>query len=273
MEIATLDIESGCSLASLLEDVTKCIAEDAEIGEACTIGNQVVIEANVRMGDRVVIGDGCFIGEGSRIGDDSWIGQRVTLREHSWVGDRVRIESGAVLGSDGFGFAQRADGTQFKIPQVGIVEIGDDCQIGPRATIDRATLGKTRLGEGVNVGPLVMVGHNVLIGDRSCLEALSGVSGSTKIGQGVHIGSHAGLVGHLRVEEGCTIEACTGVTKSLAKNTHLRGVFPAMPPEQFEEQQRLIHRLPDLAEQLEDMEKVTAVAVIEQAHQSLPPNP
>ncbi|MCG3196920.1 MAG: UDP-3-O-acylglucosamine N-acyltransferase [bacterium] len=252
---------SARSAPTLLEEGSRWIAEGVEIGEDCEIGRFVVIEANVRIGDRVVIGDGGFIGEGSRIGDDSEIGARVTLREHTWIGKRVRVEAGVVLGSDGFGFAQRADGTQFKIPQVGIVEVGDDCTIGARATIDRATLGKTVLGERVEIGPGVMVGHNVVIGSDSRLDSLSGVSGSTKIGKQVRIGHHAGLVGHLKVEDGCTIEACTGVTKSLPAGAHLKGVYPAMAPALFEQQQELIGRLPAMVEKLESIERHIASPV------------
>lgn len=261
------------SLTKCPEKAFQVIAGDAEFGIDCQIGEFVVIEANVRIGDRVTIGNGSFIGEGCRIGNDTTIGPRCTLREHTWVGQRVVIEAGVVLGSDGFGFAQRADGTQFKIPQVGVVEIGDDCWIGAQATIDRATLGKTLLGEGVQIGPLVMVGHNVVIGSETRLEALSGVSGSTKIGSRVAIGDHAGLVGHLKVEEGCTLEACAGVTKSLGKNTHLKGVFPAMAPELFDEQEAMIQGLPALVEKLEEFERRSAEADRVQAHRSLPPNP
>lgn len=261
------------SLTTCPEKEFQVIAEDAEMGEECHIGRFVVIESNVRIGERVTIGDGTFIGEGCRIGNDTTIGARCTLREHTWIGRRVVIEPGVVLGSDGFGFAQRADGTQFKIPQVGVVEIGDDCWIGAQATIDRATLGKTILGEGVRIGPLVMVGHNVAIGNDTRLDALSGVSGSTKIGANVAIGDHAGLVGHLKVEEGCTLESCTGVTKSLGKNTHLKGVFPAMAPELFDEQEAMIQALPALVEKLEEFERRSAEAGRVQAHRSLPPNP
>jgi UDP-3-O-[3-hydroxymyristoyl] glucosamine N-acyltransferase len=173
----------------------------------------------------------------------------------------VVIEAGVVLGSDGFGFAQRTDGTQFKIPQVGIVEIGSDCHIGTKATIDRATLGKTLLHEGVTIGPLVMVGHNVVIGKGSHLEALCGVSGSTKLGANVTIGHQAGLVGHLKIEDNCTIESYTGVTKSLAANTHLKGIFPAMAPDLFDSQEEMIHHLPQLVERIEKIEERSTHAV------------
>lgn len=236
-------------------DSPQAISESAEIGEDCQIGRFVVIEDNVRIGDRVQIGDGTFIGEGSRIGCDTLIGARCSIREHTWIGKGVILEPGVVLGSDGFGFAQKVDGTQFKIPQVGIVEIGDYCRVGARTTIDRATLGKTLLGERVAIGALVMVGHNVVIGNDCILQSLSGVSGSTKIGTGVTIGFHAGLVGHLKVEEGCTIESCSGVTKSLARNTHLKGVFPPMAPDLFDQQQEMILNLPGLVERLEHLEQ------------------
>lgn len=239
-----------------------CIAEGVDLGENCRIGQRVVIESNVKIGDGVSIGDGAFIGEGSRIGEGTFIGPRATLREHTWLGKDVVVEAGAVLGSDGFGFAQRADGTQFKIPQVGIVEVGDGSYIGARATIDRATLGKTLLGERVTIGPLVMIGHNVVVGNESNLETLCGVSGSTKIGAGVHIGAHSGLVGHLKIEEGCRIDPYTGVTKSLEKNTHLRGVFPAMPPALYEQQLELVKQLPNMADRLDRMEKLAAAAAV-----------
>ena len=241
--------------------ISNCLAQDIEMGQGCKIGRHVTIERDVRLGERVVIGDGTFIGEGSRIGDDTVIGNRATIREYTWIGRRVVIEAGVCLGCDGFGFAQRSDGTQFKIPQVGIVEIGDDCWIGSKATIDRATLGKTLLREGVRVGPLAMVGHNVNLGESVVLEAQSGVSGSTKIEARTHVGPQAGLVGHLKVGADCSVAAYTGVTKSLAPNTHLKGVFPAMAPDLFDRHQELIDRLPELVERLETLEHQTAEAV------------
>lgn len=231
-----------------------CIAADAEFGLDCTIGHQVVIENGVRIGDGVYIGDGCFIGEGSRIGDGTVLGPRVVLREHTWIGKRVIVRPGVVLGSDGFGFAQRADGTQFKIPQVGIVEIGDDCTIDSQATIDRATLGKTVLGERVHVGPLSMVGHNVKIGSDCRFGALSGVSGSTKIGDRVQIGQHAGLVGHLQVEEDSIVGPYIGVTKGLPKGSRAEGSFPAIPKDQRD----MIERLVAMVDRLDQIEATTA---------------
>jgi UDP-3-O-[3-hydroxymyristoyl] glucosamine N-acyltransferase len=248
------------SETSVLRDC-RCIAEDLEIGTGCDLGRWVVIESNVRIGRNVTIKDGAFIGEGSRIGDGTVIGEKATLREFTWIGRNVVIEPGVCLGGDGFGFAQRADGTQFKIPQVGIVEIGDDCWVGARATIDRATLGKTLVRDGVRIGPLVMIGHNVEVGENAVLESQCGVSGSTKIAAGVRIGTQSGLVGHLKIGEGCVIESYTGVTKSLAANTHLKGVFPSMPPAAYDEHSDLVMRLGELVDRIEELEKQTAVAV------------
>jgi len=249
------------TLTAELAPSANCLADEVEMGEGCVIGRYVVIERDVRLGERVLIGDGSFIGEGSRIGDDTRIGERVTIRENTWIGKKVIIESGACLGCDGFGFAQRTDGTQFKIPQVGIVEICDGCTIHARATIDRATLGKTLLKERVTVGPLVMVGHNVKIGEDCFLDAQSGVSGSTQIEKGTRVGRQEGLVGHLKVGAGCRVESYTGVTKSLAPNTHLKGLFPAMSPELFDKHQELVTRIPDLTARLEKLEQTTVTTV------------
>lgn len=231
------------------------------MGEDCRIGRFVVIERNVTLGKGVSIGDGVFIGEGCRIGDGCRIESKVVLREHTWIGRSVAIESGVVLGGDGFGFAQRADGTQFKIPQVGIVEVGDFSRIGARSTIDRATLGKTVIGDEVHIGSLVMIGHNVAVGSGSRLHSQCGVSGSTKIGEGTEIGTQAGLVGHLKVGARTKVEPGAGVTKSLPEGTHLKGLFPAMDPKGFAEQQELISRLPEAAARLDRIEERTAAAV------------
>ncbi|MCA9412628.1 MAG: UDP-3-O-(3-hydroxymyristoyl)glucosamine N-acyltransferase, partial [Candidatus Omnitrophica bacterium] len=177
------------------------------------------------------------------------------------IGKDVDIESGVVLGSDGFGFAQRADGTQFKIPQVGIVEVGNHCRIGARSTVDRATLGKTVVGDRAEIGSLVMVGHNVKIGPSCKLDHQCGVSGSTKIGEETQVGAQAGLVGHLKVGAKTKIEAGSGVTKTLPEGTHLKGLFPAMDPAGFQEQQELIQRLPEVVERLDRIEEKTAAAV------------
>ena len=240
---------------------TSVIADDVLMDQGCKIGRNVVIESNVTIGRDVVVEDGVFIGEGCRIGDGCRIESKAVLREHTWIGKETVIESGVIVGSDGFGFAQRADGTQFKIPQVGIVEVGDFSRIGARSTVDRATLGKTIVGDNVQIGPLVMVGHNVAVGSGSSLNSQCGVSGSTKIGEGTEIGTHAGLVGHLKVGAKSKIESCTGVTKTIPKGTHLKGLFPAMDPAGFKEQQELVHRLPEVVERLDRIEKKAAAAV------------
>src|SRR3990172_5447533 len=165
------------------------------IHQSAGIGASVYIAEDAKIGDSVVLYPGVYIGRGARVGDDTVLYSNVSVREGCSVGNRVIVHCNAVIGSDGFGFAK--DGSSFhKIPQVGIVRIEDDVEIGACVTIDRATLGETVIGRGTKIDNLVQIAHNVEIGEDSVIVAQVGIAGSTKIGKRVTLAGQVGVVGH-----------------------------------------------------------------------------
>jgi UDP-3-O-[3-hydroxymyristoyl] glucosamine N-acyltransferase len=204
---------------------TAIIPDSVKLGEEISIGAYVVLEDNVVIGDRTTILPLACINEGARIGSDCLIYPHVTIREKCEVGNGVIIHSGAVIGSDGFGYAREGE-QHHKIPQIGIVRIEDDVEIGANTTIDRATTGVTLIGRGSKVDNLVQVAHNVVIGENSVLAAQAGVSGSTELGKNVVLAGQAGLVGHIKIGDGAMVGAQGGVTKSIPAGTSVSG-YPA----------------------------------------------
>lgn len=190
------------------------IADGVSLGKNVSLGPHVVIEPGVRIGDDSRIGANSYIGHETTIGSGTLIYPNVTIRERTKIGDRVILHSGVVLGSDGFGF-ENVDGAQKKIPQIGIVQIDNDVEIGAGTTIDRARFGRTWIQAGAKLDNLVQIGHNVVIGKHSIICAQVGVAGSVRIGAGVMIGGQAGIIGHIEIDDGTLIGAQTGVSKSL----------------------------------------------------------
>ncbi len=206
---------------------TALVAPTSVIGDGCSIGAYAVIGDRCRIGDRVRVSHGTVIEAGVTIGSDSKIMEQVVVKSSTRIGDRVTIHPGCVIGSDGFGFAPTDDGSYEKIPQRGIVVIGDDADIGANCTIDRAMIGETRIGRGVKLDNLIMVGHNVVIGDHTVIAAQSGVAGSTRIGERCVIAGQVGIVGHVRIADRVTIGAKSGVSRSLTEPEQTYWRFPA----------------------------------------------
>ena len=186
----------------------------ASIAASACIGPFVVVGANSRIGEGCVIGPGCVIGEDCEVGAGSELGARVTLVTRVRLGQRVRIHPGAVLGADGFGLAMDA-GHWIKVPQLGGVVIGDDCEIGANTTIDRGALGDTVLEEDVRLDNQIQIGHNVHIGAHTAMAGCSAAAGSAKIGRYCLIGGAAGVLGHLEICDKVTITAMSLVTHSI----------------------------------------------------------
>ena len=201
-------LSSGIHLAAF-------ISPSAKIGKDVRIGPGSVILDNVRIGDRTMILPGSVIEQDVEIGEGSVIYSNVTIYAGCKVGNRVTIHSGTVIGSDGFGFAPKDDGTYEKIPQLGIVAIEDEVEIGSNCSIDRATIGETRICKGVKIDNLVQVAHNVVIGENTVIAAQTGISGSTKIGKHCMIGGQVGFAGHLEIADNTNFGAQTGVPKSV----------------------------------------------------------
>lgn len=230
----------------------------AHIGKDCRIGEDVSIYPFVYLGDRVEIDKGVtlypgvFVGDDCRIGKDSIIYPNVSLLAGTIIGQRVIIHSGTVIGSDGFAFAQ--DGmTHVKIPQTGIVQIDDDCEIGANNTIDRAAMGKTWIKTGVKTDNLVQVAHNVVVGEHSLLIAQVGISGSATLGKGVILAGQAGVAGHITIGDGVKVGGKSGVAKSIPAGEIVSG-NPTMPHQTYLRTRTLIQRLPEMAKQIRSLE-------------------
>ncbi|HVO57268.1 MAG TPA: UDP-3-O-(3-hydroxymyristoyl)glucosamine N-acyltransferase [Dongiaceae bacterium] len=233
---------------------TAVIAPLAKIAATASIGPYAVIGEDARVGDNTQIGAHCVIGAGCWIGDACRIHPRVTLYANVRVGNRVEIHAGAVLGADGFGFAS-GEGRNWKFPQAGIVEIGDDVEIGANTTIDRGSLDDTRVAEGVKLDNLVHVGHNVQIGAHTLIAAQTGISGSSSLGHHVVVGGQVGIADHCTLEDQSIAGAQAGIpTGKTIRSGQVVWGTPARPLEKFKEQYVWFARLPELAARIKALE-------------------
>jgi UDP-3-O-[3-hydroxymyristoyl] glucosamine N-acyltransferase len=224
------------------------VAESASIGPYAVIGEDVHVGAGTQIGAHCVIGAGCWIGEHCRIQP------RVTLYHHVRIGHRVEIHSGTVIGADGFGYAF-GEGKYWKFPQAGIVEIGDDVEIGANTTIDRGSLDDTRIAEGAKLDNLVHIGHNCQIGAHTVVAAQVGFSGSCIVGKNVVIGGQAGFGERCELEDGSVIGGQSGVLggKTIRGGQTVWGT-PARALTKFKEQYAFYSRLPELAARIKKLE-------------------
>lgn len=226
------------------------IEEGVELGENCYVGNGVHISRGTKIGNNVYIFPGTYIGRNCEIGDNTVIFPNVSIYDRVKIGKFVRIHSGAVIGSDGFGYAfSKKEMKIHKIPQVGGVVIEDFVEIGANTTVDRGTLGDTVIGEGTKIDNLVQIGHNVKIGKYCFIVSQVGISGSTKIGDFVTLAGKVGVAGHIEIGSNITVAAKSGVTKSLKEPGTYAG-FPARPYREWRKIQALIDRLPEIYEKI-----------------------
>jgi UDP-3-O-[3-hydroxymyristoyl] glucosamine N-acyltransferase len=231
---------------------TAIIDPGAKLGKGVSIQPYVVIECGAHIGDNTVIGAGTYIGHETTIGPDCTIYPRVTIRERTRIGARVIIHSGAVIGADGFGF-ESEQGQQKKVPQIGIVQIDDDVEIGANTTIDRARFGRTWIQEGAKIDNLVQIAHNVVIGKNSVIAAQVGVAGSVRIGGRVMIGGQAGIIGHIEIGDGTMIGAQSGVSKSL--NGGIWWATPTVPLADAKQQIAWVRRLGKFFDRVKEIER------------------
>ncbi len=232
---------------------TAIIGEDTKLGKDLAIGPYVVIGKRCRIGSGCIFLPGVVIGDDVAIGDDCILHSHVCLRERVSIGNRVVLHNGAIIGSDGFGFAPE-DGRYYKIPQVGTVVLEDDVEIGANTTIDRATLGETRIKKGAKLDNLIQVAHNCTVGEDTVIAGQAGLSGSTHLGKGVRVGGQVGFAGHLEVGDGAAVGAKSGVDKDIPKDCYMFG----MPARQYMEEFRIqgaIHRLPERMKELRELKK------------------
>jgi len=207
---------------------TAVVDDSVKLGENVSIGAHCVVEADVEIGDNTIISAHCFVGFKTKIGADCFFYPLVSIREFGQIGNRVIIHNGAVIGSDGFGYAVEKDGTRTKIPQLGVVIIEDDVEIGANVAIDRARFGKTKIGKGTKVDNLVQIAHNVVIGEHSVLCGQAGIAGSTTLGSRVILAGQSGIAGHLTISDGAIVGAQAGVMKDVPEKDFVMG-SPAMP--------------------------------------------
>ena len=229
------------------------ISSKASLGKNVSVGAYTIIEDGAEIGDNTVIYGLCYIGSKVRIGNDCLVYSNVSLRESVEIGNRVIIHCGAVIGSDGFGFAT-IKGVQHKIPQIGAVVVEDDVEIGANVAIDRARFDKTVIGKGTKIDNLVHIAHNVVTGENCIIIAQAGVSGSTTLGKGVILAGQAGLVGHITIGDGAIVAAQAGVTKSVPAKTKVSG-YPAKPHDVARRVNAHIQRLPELYKRIKELEE------------------
>lgn len=231
---------------------TAVVAPDAELGEGVGIGPHVVVEAGTRLGRGTRVGPLCFIGAGAETGEDCYLHARAYVGRGCRLGDRVILQPGVVLGSDGFGYAP-VEGRYHKIPQLGIVEVADDVEIGANTCIDRGTMGATRIGRGTKIDNLVHIAHNVAIAEDCALSGQLGVAGSARIGKGVRTGGQVGIAGHIRVGDGVSIAGQAGVTRNVPEGESVSG-YPARPHREALRLEAHLRRLPELNRRLRALE-------------------
>jgi UDP-3-O-[3-hydroxymyristoyl] glucosamine N-acyltransferase len=219
------------------------------------VGPYAVIEESVKIGEGTEIGAFSFIGRDAQLGAHCRLHPRVTLYAGVWLGDRVILHSGAVIGSDGFGYVAE-EGKRLKFPQVGRVRIGNDVEIGANTTIDRGSLDRTDISAGVKIDNLVHVAHNVQIGENTVIAAQTGISGSVVIGRDVVFGGQVGVADHCRIEDCAVIGAQAGIPsgKTIRSGQIVWGT-PARPLQKFKEQFAWWGRLPKLAERVAKLEQ------------------
>jgi len=226
---------------------TAVIDAGVKLGAMVRIGAHVVVGAGSRIGDGAMIMHGTVIGRDVTIGARTLLYPNVTVREACRIGERVILHPGTVIGSDGFGFAPRPDGSYEKIPQLGIVSVGDDVEIGANCTVDRATMGETRIENGAKLDNLIQVAHNVVIGENTVIAAQSGISGSTKIGKRNMIGGQVGFAGHLEIADDSKWGAQSGVHRSTTVPGEKYMGTPSVP---FRLASRIMGAIPQLPEAL-----------------------
>jgi UDP-3-O-[3-hydroxymyristoyl] glucosamine N-acyltransferase len=230
------------------------IAPDVSLGADVSIGPFVTIGRGASIGARTVVYPNVVIGPGAHIGDDCIVHSQVAIRERVQIGHRVVVQDGAVIGSDGFGFAKQPDGTHLKIPQHANVVIENDVEIGANTTIDRPAVGETRIRAGAKIDNLVQIGHGVVIGERTLLASQVGLSGSTIVEDDVVMAGQVGVAGHIRVGKGVVAAGKTGITKSVEPGEFITG-YPGIPNREWRKASVIFRRLPELKKQLEDLER------------------
>lgn len=225
----------------------------AEIGKDCYIGPFVAIAQNAKIGDGTILHPHVTIGEGAIIGNNTEIYSNAVVYHNCKVGNNCILHAGCVIGADGFGFAPTADGYD-KIPQIGIVTIEDNVEIGANTCIDRSTMGSTYIRQGVKLDNLVQIAHNTDIGANTVMSSQVGIAGSTKVGEWCMFGGQVGIAGHIKIGNKVMLGAQSGVPSSLKDNQELIGT-PPMEMKPYFRSQAIFRRLPEMYKELNELRK------------------
>lgn len=239
-------------------DPRAAIGENCKISGVVTISPFAVVGDGAIIGERVFVGPGAVIGEGVMIGADCCIHANVTIYAHCLLGEKVIVHSGTVIGADGYGYAVNERGEHIKRPQVGIVRIEDDVEIGANSCIDRATFGETVIGRGTKIDNLVQVAHNVEVGENCLLVSQVGISGSTVLGRNVVMGGQSATAGHVRIADQTMIAARAAIHSNTSKGAVLGGT-PAIPAKQWAKCCAVYNRLPEMQRQLRKNSKIVQI--------------
>lgn len=229
------------------------VSPTAKVGNDCYIGAFAYIGDNVQIGDNTQIYPHTVVEDGVNMGNGCLIYPNVTIYKDCRIGNNVTIHAGSVIGADGFGFAPNTEGYD-KIPQIGIVILEDDVEIGANTCVDRSTMGATIVHKGVKLDNLVQIAHNVEVGENTVMSAQTGVAGSTKIGKWCMFGGQVGLAGHITIGDKTFLGAQSGVPSSLKGNETLIGTPPTSPKAYFKSI-ALTRKLPDIYKQLNELQK------------------
>ena len=232
---------------------TAQIASGARVAASATVAAFASIEAGAAIGEHVVVGPGCHIGRNVEIGEDTRLLANVVVAHDCRLGRRCLVQAGAVIGTDGFGFARDGERWQ-KVPQLGRVVIGDDVEIGANTTIDRGALDDTIIGNGVKLDNQVHIAHNVRIGDHTAIAACVGIAGSTTIGARCTFGGHIGIIDHLVITDDVHVTAGSLVTSSITHAGIYSSSLKAQPVEEWRRNAARLHHLDELAHRVRDLE-------------------
>jgi len=238
--------------ASAIVDVS------ARIPASCSIAALAVIGANVVLGENVVIGSGCVVENNVTVADNSRLEANVTIKHHCEIGQNCHLFSGAVIGSDGFGYTEES-GIWLKIPQVGRVVLHDNVDVGANTTIDRGTLDDTIIEEGVKLDNLIQIGHNCIIGAHTVIAGCTGIAGSAKIGKHCKIGGAAMILGHLEITDYVTISPGSMITRSLLVADTYTALMPFQSHKNWLNTAAKIRHLESLSDKIKSLEKDIAL--------------
>ena len=229
------------------------IGQGVKIGQEVSIYPFVFIGDGCRIGDRVVLYPGVYLGDSVQVGEGTILYPNVAVMDHCIIGQRVILHPGTIIGSDGFGYAR--EGSRYvKIPQVGMVQVDDEVEIGANCAVDRAAMGKTWIKRGVKTDNLVQIGHNVTVGEDTILVAQVGIAGSTVVGNRVALGGQVGVAGHISIGDGVRVGGQSGVTQTVAPGRVISGT-PAFPHREWLKAQAVFQKLPEMKRALLALEK------------------